>query len=176
MTSPQPRTFEELVQWINDLTVRIHRMLQLYSAYPQLFEVMVVQNDLPHQTLDNQNKFLLLKQEHHVFEHFLRTIKYELAIERYNLTRALSQCAPEQLQHSLDTIQPLEFMIHDYLVQNGCTLSSFCQSHLNQDTEEANIIIESQSELKNMRDCINREKQFMEAHRGQASKLESEMT
>ncbi|KAI9257999.1 hypothetical protein BDA99DRAFT_539015 [Phascolomyces articulosus] len=84
VNSEQPPSFKETVQRISTLTATINDYMETFSGYPDIFEKMVTKNMLSRCTPVQQDQFLFFKHEHHAFEHYLLSIKYRVAIKKYN--------------------------------------------------------------------------------------------
>ncbi|KAI9257983.1 hypothetical protein BDA99DRAFT_561429 [Phascolomyces articulosus] len=151
------RSFEDLQQLISDLKTQIRDGIQRYMDYSDLYKEMITNNRLAEQTTRSQGEFLVLKEGHHAFEHFLRKVRYELVIERFHIIAELMEKEP-RYSFSLDLIELLEEEIQEYLLSNahiGCVL------HSNSDAQERNLTIRVQSrELPNIENRSNQEEIF----------------
>ncbi|KAI9258106.1 hypothetical protein BDA99DRAFT_539119 [Phascolomyces articulosus] len=163
----EPRSFAEIEGWISTLGARIRESIQTHSGFSTLYDDMINNDMLPQHTQEDQNQFVVLSQEHHVFEHFLRTMKFELAKEKHSVLTILSPNDPQR-EISLNTIEDLEQTIQDYLVTHG---RAFCRDHPNHDAEEGFIVIESEDELADITRRSDQEEAFQQSHRDQVERL-----
>ncbi|KAI9257992.1 hypothetical protein BDA99DRAFT_561437 [Phascolomyces articulosus] len=81
----QPRSSRELTQWISETRAIIEKSMKTFSNYPDRFKDMITNRKLSQCTPEGRYQFNVLKEGHHEFEHFLRTVKYQVAIEKYNI-------------------------------------------------------------------------------------------
>ncbi|KAI9258105.1 hypothetical protein BDA99DRAFT_539118 [Phascolomyces articulosus] len=140
--------YNEVQEWTSDLEVEIRATMQQFSDFPSRFNYMMSNNRIVflYINFDNQSKeirdqYLNLQDDHRVFEHHLRPMKYKLAIKKYEVQEGKAINPSIQRALSENAIKHVEDIIQDYLLAN---LHTLCVSHPNQDLEEGDIIIKSE--------------------------------
>ncbi|KAI9258000.1 hypothetical protein BDA99DRAFT_539016 [Phascolomyces articulosus] len=132
----------ELFEWVKNIEAGIRTTSRTYTEYPSRYEEMVTDGMLSSSTIEERIRFHLLKDGHPDFEHFLRTVKYNLAFEKFKVISSIHPSNPRYLR-SLNIIEPLERLIQNRLASHRY---AFCPHHQNYDGEEVHLfIMETQS-------------------------------
>ncbi|KAI9258045.1 hypothetical protein BDA99DRAFT_606288 [Phascolomyces articulosus] len=156
------RSFAEIQQRTNILT----DSMEVCKEFHEQYNNVMVNNVFADWTREDKARFLISKEEYHDFEHFLRIMKYELAIEKYHI-----RADHHQQQHpfsddpngvlSIQVIEVLERMIHNYLLSHT---QAWCRIHTNRDAAEENMLIKTEIDLEVVQMDHTRETEFRQVH------------